>query len=261
MKIIAKTFLKDRSIKRYILIFAILLILLFTLYNLKNGLSLYIHSLKNEETYRTIIVKFKDNLFDSNQIKNKKYILSVKIDNQETNDEEKQYRIEVKDVKYIQNFIKDYEKHYKNIFYKTFEMPKLYIILWYSINIITIIFIVITFIMTTINIIETITTRRNEISFYKLIGYKNKYIFELLYLILIKLYILTYIVSIFLSYILSLIINQVLLRFKILFSLSLISVKFNIFVLLNIFLIITIVIYIFLNKAKKISPIEFMRCF
>lgn len=258
MKIIIKSFLKDKSIKRYLLIYFSLLVLLLVLYNFKVGLSSYTKDLRNNIDYRTIIVKLKDG-FKYQELKKVDYILSVDIDDIETNENNLHYKIILKEEKYIKTFINDYNEVYTSILYDPFVMPKMLKIFNVSLTVLTIIFITTISIMLILNIIETILSRKQEVSFYKLIGYKNIDIIKMLSSFLILIYTILYFISNIFSIILSIIIKKILIHINFKFNLVIFSVSFSLIMYIVIILIILIILCICYSNIKKRTPIDFIR--
>lgn len=193
MKIIFKTFLFKKNIKRRFIVSIILFSLLFLLFNIRNTISGIIYDKLNIDDNKMINIVL-NNEEDITIIKDISYI-----DNIFENGDE--YVIIFKEYNDIDRFKEEYGDYLTKLsinYVDTSEVKDFEVV-----NLLLLIVIVITlislFILTIFNMIETVLEEKEEIALYKLMGYKNKRICFMLFYVLLISYSLIYLISIIIN--------------------------------------------------------------
>lgn len=246
--LMTKSIIFSKKNIRYFVIFSILLIILFLLSIIRVGIVNKVYDIENEEIYRTIHVRFNDNI-DINNIKNVTYIESMYLGNNN------EYTIIFKEYNDVYRFIDNYSDNYKDISINECVTSETLNILSNILNIIIWIVSIITIILLILNIIEIILLQKDNISFYKMLGFKNKTICKYIFIIMIITYTILFIISIGVSLVISFIIQKLFYTYQLV--LNVIDIKLVIYSYLIIILVIFVSICFIYNKIKKITPSEF----
>lgn len=246
--LMTKSIIFSKKNIRYFIIFIILLIVLFLLSITRIGITNKVYDIENEEIYRTIYVRFNSNI-DINNIKDVTYIENMYLGNNN------EYTIIFKEYNDIYRFIDNYSDTYKDISINECVTSETLNILSNILNIIIWIVSIITIILLILNIIEIILLQKDNMSFYKMFGFKNKIICRYIFIIMIITYTILFIISIGVSLIISFIIQKLFYTYQLV--LNIIDIKLVIYSYLIIILVIFISICFIYNKIKKITPTEF----
>lgn len=246
--LMTKSIIFSKKNIRYFVIFSILLIVLFLLSIIRIGIVNKVYDIENEEIYRTIYVRFNDNI-DISNIKNVTYIESMYLGNNN------EYTIIFKEYNDVYRFIDNYSDNYKDISINECVTSETLNILSNILNIIIWIVSIITIILLILNIIEIILLQKDNISFYKMLGFKNKTICKYIFIIMIIAYTILFIISIGVSLVISFIIQKLFYTYQLV--LNVIDIKLVIYSYLIIILVIFISICFIYNTIKKITPSEF----
>ena len=246
MKIIYKSFFKDKVIFRQLLILLVLFVMLYLSKTFQNYIGNSIYLKNNTIDNRTITIVLKEGY----QEKNLDISLVEKIEplNEQT------YKIVLKRYDFLEEFMKKNERIYANIEINQALNDKNNILIFFQkfLNITTVIINIFVFLMILINILEIFLNEKKEISLYKLLGFTNVSIIKYFGIILFIVYFFVVLLAALFYLLFVTIIN-----FLFSLQLSFISLVF----ILKTFLIISFMILLFLlffyQRLKKITPIYF----
>lgn len=247
MRIIIKSILSGRKNIRYFAMFSIFLISLFTIITIKKSVDIKIYTEENQEEYLTVYVK----PTDENSISE---IENLNITKKITKEEDT-YILLFNEYDDVKLFIKDYENLYESIFYNEYTISNVMKTLNTVLTIIVYIFIIIIITLLILNITEIILSQKENISFYKMLGFKNKNICKYLLLTLTSVYTIIYIMSILFTSILSTIVKKMFNEYNL--NIEFLQIKSIAGIYLLMISIIIVIVYILYTRIRKISPIKF----
>lgn len=248
MKIIYKSFFKDKIIFRQLLILLVLFVILYLSGTFKLYINNNIYLKNNNIDNRTIMVVFNDGYDEKNLDMN----LVEKV---EKLTDGIKYKIILKKYIFLDEFITKNPEYYANIEINNKKNSEDNILTFFQsfLNVVIIVISIFVFLMIIINVFEIFLNEKKEISLYKLLGFTNSSIFKYFGLILFFIYFII-IVSSIVCY------STIIIAFNLLFS----PIKLNFISLLSIlkisliaFTTILILLIILYLKLKKITPIYF----
>lgn len=248
MKIIYKSFFKDRIIFRQLLI----LLILFTILYLSGTFKLYIDNsiyLKNNNiNNRTVIVVFNEG-YDENDLDMNLIEKVEKLAN------DIEYKIILKNYNSLDKFLTKNSEYYANIEINNQKNGEDNVLAFFQrfLNVIVVVIIAFVFLLIIVNVFEIFLNEKREISLYKLLGFTNFSIFKYFGIILFLIYFTIIILS-------SLFYLAIIIIFNLLFSsmkLNCISVLSILEISLVVFTIIIALLIVLYLKLKKITPIYF----
>ena len=250
---IFKSFVFKKSNINNLIIFSLILLFLFLIVSFYKGIVEKQNDILNTESNRTVVITLKDkyNIVDIKKLG----FVQIVSNYANSND----YEIIFKSYTDIKKFEENYSDYYDSILLPTIQIPPIYKVLHLLALIFTIIISILVVIFLIFHIIDFTMSNKDDISFYKLIGYTNSRIIKYLFVIYFFIYFVTCFITFFMGNVIVSIINNILKIKSINFMLLSLNINYLFFEIVIIFDIIFIILCYLYIKIKKISPLVFER--